>query len=146
MQGLISSIKRISKGTTESLNLSDIVFGRVVTLKPLTVKIEGIEEEILTSEFLDVAQNLQRKVFKLDISHQHSVFDKDPETIKEGDEIETIGFSDKALPKPIEIVINEGIKVNDTVIMVKRMGGQSFVVIDKLGNTNDVSEEIIIWS
>ena len=145
MLDITSSIKKLSIEATKSLILPDIVYGKVTNLKPLEVTIDNIETEVITSPFLEVLDNLTRKVFRIDLKHQHTVFDKNPEQIKDDEEIKFVGISTDELRKPIEIVINEGLKVNDTVAMLKLLGGQGFLVIGKLGDKYDMEEEVIVW-
>lgn len=98
---LINIIKKISQGAEESSAPCNILYGKVTKVDP-NIEITLEQKLVLTKEFLILTKNvIDYKTFITDGNNKK------------------------------EIVIHNALKVNDTVILVQKRGGQDYIVVDK---------------
>ncbi len=88
---------------------SDIVFGKVVSVSPLNVQYSN--NLILVPGLLKIARSVTK--YKVKLTYK----DKDNGSDRERTE---------------EVEIDNSLKPGDGVVMVRRDGGQEFVIIDKV--------------
>ncbi len=123
---LINAIKKISVEANEATDPTRIIFGVVTKTEPLTILSEQrltINENrlILCSNVIEKSAEETFDIYTESIrcgesSHKHKIFGK------------------KA------ILLNNGLKEGEKVIMIRLQGGQNFLVLDRVV-TQDASEE-----
>ena len=106
--GLLELIKRASLDAIDSVQMSDLRFGTVVSTSPLKVQITNLFT--IPESMLIVPQHLTD--YEVDVTPQ-SGWDVETTTIK-------------------KLKIHSGLKVGDKVSMVRKQGGQSYCIIDRI--------------
>lgn|SRR5690606_26231083 len=108
---LANAIKQISQNLNDSGNPLAVMFGTVTKESPLEVLVD--QRLLLDEDFFIIPEQLTR--YEIDLRHYH----------------ETNGEPTRdALPD--KVVIREGLKVGDGVVLLRVQGGQQFVVLDKV--------------
>lgn len=102
--GMIDIIKQASLGAVGSANPVNILFGEVLNINDFKVKVD--QKLILSKEFFIIPESLIR--YEVDLSH---------------------GVGGSALEK---LVIREGLKQGDKVLLLRVQGGQQYVILDKV--------------
>ena len=102
---MIDLIKQVSLQAFASTNPVNIIFGTVSSESPLEIEIH--QKLKLTKEFLVMTEHVTK--YEIDLKHNHGGTD--------------------ALTK---VVIREGLKKGDGVVLARVQGGQQFVVLDKV--------------
>ena len=111
MKSLVDALKKMNdKQAQRNMNV-EIMYGTVINLTPLEIKVDN--RFILDEDFLVLTTNVKYK--ELDLSHTHSY---------------SGGTTGAGLNSPI--VINEGLTLNDNVMLLRADKGQKFIVLDKL--------------
>jgi hypothetical protein len=113
MTDIVSSIKQIAQNTVKTMKLSQVEYGIVTAIDPLKIQISDFVE--LTAEFFILTDRVKRKVINLKHNHEYGLN----------------STTDNALVD--EIVIQEGLKVGDKVILARVVDSNDYVVIDKVG-------------
>ncbi|MEW8955616.1 DUF2577 domain-containing protein [Clostridium sp.] len=108
--GMIDIIKRAGIDAVGATNPLNILFGEVLDIDNLKIKLD--QKLILPRDFFIVPESLTR--YEVDLEHNHSV----PE-----------GISSNSLGK---LVIREGLKQGDKVLLLRIQGGQQYVILDKV--------------
>lgn len=101
---LSESIKEITKGYINNMNICDVLNGEITRVNPLEVKVSA--QLILSEEFLIIPEFIQREKYDIEI---------------DGTEKEII-FKNKKLKK------------GDKVIIVKSTGGQRYLILGRVMN------------
>lgn len=114
MGSLADVIKQISSGANQAGQPVAIMYGTVKSINPLVVNVD--QRFDLTEDFLVIPESLIR--YEIDLKHKHPTNGEDTQ--------------DALLDK---IVIREGLKANDGVILIRVQGGSSFLVADKVVST-----------
>lgn len=108
--GMIDTIRKASMGAVDASNPVNILFGEVLSVDDLRIKVD--QKFILPKEFFVVPESLTR--YEIDLSHNHTYADS------------TTGTSLNV------VVIREGLKQGDKVILMRVQGGQQYVILDKV--------------
>ncbi|KGN00308.1 DUF2577 domain-containing protein [Clostridium botulinum] len=111
--GMIDTIKKASMGAIGSSNPVNILFGEVLSTDDFKIKVD--QKLVLDRDFFIIPESLIRYVIGL--KHTHDYKDN------------SITNLDTALD---EIVIREGLKPGDKVLLLRVQGGQQFVILDKV--------------
>lgn len=111
--GLAESIKILGKGAVDAEGPVVVMFGAVTKVNPLEVLVD--QRFPLDEELLIIPASLTR--YEIDLKHKHNT---------------TGGTTEEALTE--KIVIREGLKVGDSVLLLRVQGGQKYVVWDKVVN------------
>ena len=110
-------LRGLVKQTMDAYNLADILFGVVVNTKPLTINVE--QRFTITEEFLILTKNVKKYTTTA--------------TINWTTEEKSINANhNHSINGTKSITINNELKQNDKVILVKASGGQKYVVLDKV--------------
>ena len=140
MANLVELIQQIVKNNNAASSLADVIFGTVTSTSPIKIVVEQKLE--LTEEFLiltknvkdytvDVTMNWSTEIKSLNANHNHS-------TSVSGDCSVTVQQKDINLNHSHNIkgtksiTIHNALKNGDKVILIQQMGGQKFVVLDKV--------------
>ncbi len=108
---LSDTIKRLGAGAVDAGNPVAVMFGKVTKVNPLEVNVD--QRFTLDEDFLIVTERLTR--YEVDLKHKHKTSSEDTE---------------EALTE--KVVIREGLKADDTVLLLRVQGGQKYVVWDKV--------------
>ncbi|AFL99532.1 Protein of unknown function (DUF2577) [Desulfitobacterium dehalogenans ATCC 51507] len=115
MPSLLDLIKTASGDALNASNPVNILFGEVLTVNPLSVKVD--QRFTLPADFLIVPESLIR--YEVDLKHMHQYTDDgSPNNTSE------------ALTS--KIVIRSGLAAGNKVLMLRVQGGQRYVVLDKV--------------
>lgn len=104
--GMIDIIKKASMGAVGSSNPVNILSGEVLSIEDFKIKVD--QKLILDKDFFIIPERLTR--YEVDLKHSH-------------------GSTSTALGK---LVIREGIKQGDKVLLLRVQGGQQYVILDKV--------------
>lgn len=108
---LSDTIKRLGAGAVNSSNPVTVMFGTVTKLNPLEVNVD--QRFTLDEDFLIVTERLTR--YEIDLKHKH-----------------TTGSEDTGEALTDKVVIREGLKVGDAVMLLRVQGGLKYVVWDRV--------------
>ncbi|CAI3227417.1 DUF2577 domain-containing protein [Clostridium neonatale] len=117
--GMIQTIKKASMGAYNASNPLNIEFGTVIDSKNLTIRVE--QKKTLPKEFFLVPESLTR--YEVDLKHIHSTGN---------------GSTGNSLDK---LVIREGLKNGDGVVLLKIKAGSKYLILDKIAN--EILDEVI---
>ncbi|MBD8046747.1 DUF2577 domain-containing protein [Clostridium faecium] len=108
--GMLDTIKKASIGAFDASNPVNILFGEVLSVDNFKIKVD--QKLILSKEFFIIPESLIR--YEIDLSHNHNY---------------TNGSTSSALNK---VIIREGLKQGDKVLLLRMQGGQQYIVLDKV--------------
>lgn len=108
--GMIDIIKQASLGAVGAENPVSVLFGEVVSVDEFKIKID--QKLILSKEFFVIPESLVR--YEKNLTHNH---------------ICSNGATDTSL---FNLVIREGLKVGDKVLLLRIQGGQQYIILDKV--------------
>lgn len=130
---LIKTIKKVIIDTLDNSNTSKYEVGIVVSANPLKIKID--EKITLEKNQLLLARNVteHEEIIKIDWktlqkSHDHPF---------EGDGTVLSTILDYELKGDYKVIRKCGLKEGEKVILIRQLGGQDYLVIDRLGENND---------
>lgn len=123
---LINIIKKAAVEAVNASNPAAILFGKVIKTSPLEINVE--QKMILTQEFLVLTKNVSNYEtnVKIDINTSNT-------NLSINIENENIDLTHKHdIKETTRVTINNALKVNDNVILMRAQGGQKYIVLDKL--------------
>lgn len=106
--GMLDIIKQASLGAVGAENPVNILFGEVLNVDDFKIKVD--QKLILSKEFFIIPENLTR--YEKDLTHCHG--------------------SDTTEKGLFNLVIREGLKEGDRVLLLRIQGGQQYVILDKV--------------
>lgn len=116
---MIKQLQQIALGSVEASKPSTGMVGQVTGVAPLEITVD--QRLVLDEDFLLITERVTR--YEVSLTHSHVYKDETPtETATK--------TTQTALPDVL--VIREGLKVGDAVLLLRMQGGQQFAVIDKL--------------
>lgn len=121
-------LKSIVKKTVGSMNLSNFVLGEVVSEKPLVIRVGKNE---LDEDYLILSDNVRD--FEVDIEVNHITENR----AGGGGYAEFAGHNHGYKGRK-KIIIYNGLKVGEKVVMIQQEGGQLFYVANRVYNHIDV--------
>lgn len=150
---LIKTMKQLAIEAVESLKPVNVLFGKVISTSPLKVQVE--QKLTLTKEQLVLSRNVtnfqtsmtvnmdtDNKTVSFDFTHSHDI---DLKTTTEEDHAHSVKGSTEnekiSLNKShkhnisgtFNVTVNNGLKVNDEVILLRMQQGQKYIIIDRIG-------------
>lgn len=117
---LVQLIKKIAMDAVRAAKMCDYVTGVVTSEDPLKVKITNSFE--IGEEFLVVPQSMTDREVEVTIKKEYGWKTKN----RSG------GTGDDIVLENVKIMIHNALKAGDEVLMMRKSGGQEFVVIDKV--------------
>ncbi len=111
MADLLSTIKQASVAAMTAANPAAILFGVVSSADPLEVIVD--QRFTLPADFLILLECLTH--YEVDLQHKHT---------------SSSGDTGEALTE--KIVIREGLRSGDTVLLLRVQGGQQYVILDRV--------------
>lgn len=159
MAEMIDIVKQIAKGVTDSSAPCDVCFGVVTSVNPLVITVE--QKLVLTEEFLiltknvkdytvDVTMNWQTETKVLNANHTHqgsgsitieSTVDPNPDNINITNNVQSeiiiketnINLNhNHGISGTKSVTIHNALKSGDNVILIQKLGGQEYIVLDKI--------------
>lgn len=135
-------VKLIVKEMLHDMDLTSLVVGTVSSISPLKIRVNQRLE--ITSESLYFCKNVIP--WKLDTSHYHAYIDEHAEgqTASGGGETHShfvpLTETEKVTAEaPAEdYVLEDALMEGDKVLLLKNMGGQEFVLLDKLRKYEEI--------
>lgn len=150
---LLKIIKQAAIEAIEASKPVNMVFGTVISTSPLQIQIE--QKLTLSSDQLVLSRNVTNyqtsiyvdmdtdyRTVSFDFSHTHEI---DLKTTKEEDHEHSVKGSTKEkeislnkshrhnISGTFNVTINNGLKVNDYVILARMQEGQKYIVLDRIG-------------
>lgn len=123
---LLNIIKKASVEAVNASNPTAVLFGKVISLSPLKISIE--QRMTLTQEFLILTKNVTN--YEINIEMNISTENTKLHASIEDKEIDMTHKHN--ILKNIKATINNELKINDDVILLRMQGGQKYIVLDKL--------------
>lgn len=120
---LHDTIKRMINDVLDFKNVSDWVYGTVTKIEPLEIQLD--QKLTLPKSFLEVSPQLSNYKIKVE-------YEKEPEP-EPGNSDEELEIIEK------EITIKNELKQGDKVILLKKNGGQKYLVLDRIKQTEAVN-------
>ncbi|MGG4552251.1 MULTISPECIES: DUF2577 domain-containing protein [Paenibacillus] len=108
---LANAIKQITMNLNEAEHPVAVMFGTVTKEQPLEILVD--QRLLLDEDFFVLTEQLTR--YEIDLKHSHHI---------------NGGSTQDALTE--KIVIREGLKAGDGVLLLRMQGGQQYVVLDKV--------------
>ncbi|GAA0124775.1 DUF2577 domain-containing protein [Clostridium sp. CTA-19] len=108
--GMIQTIKKAGVDAINASNPLNIEFGVILDSDNLIIKVE--QKKTLSKEFFIVPENLQR--YEINLNHNHTYSN---------------GTTSNSLEK---VVIREGLKNGDKVILLRIKQGTQYLILDKV--------------
>lgn len=142
---LLELIKTTAMAAFNASNPVNIVLGTVIGAKPLKIEIHS--KLILTDEFLLVAEHLTRHERIASIQYEHpKSFTKNQigDDIKQTSSKRQNQGESTAVPyekyemKYLKLIIEDGLKEGDKVVLHRIQGGQKYFVSDRYKEGHDI--------
>ncbi len=128
----LNVIKQTTAGVMNDADLADVCFGTVTSSSPLKVNVE--QKFTIGAENLIVPQHLTNHEVNVTIDWQTN-----QDTYKHKHNVEGTDSSEDTRSYKLDIsgtkkmTINNALKSGDSVILVKQLGGQKYLIIDRVG-------------
>lgn len=147
MNNLYEQIHMLICNTIKSMKFTDYRIGTVLAINPV-MKIKVSDRLIITDVGDNIMLTEQVLEKKLDLKHKHTTTGlSHSHSVSKGscsDSLSGSYDSDEQLSETI--VINEGLKVNDKILMLQVDGGQKFIVLSKLRDCKTVTINALgVW-
>lgn len=112
-----NAIKVAAMNAVEASHPSDFIFGKVTSVSPIKISVE--QKMTLTSAQLVLTKNVTD--YTVDVSVDWDTDDANDHNHK------VVGVK--------KVTIRNGLKVGDEVVLLKKKGGQKYLILDKVVNT-----------
>jgi len=136
---ILEFIKEIKGMIPKKQELSDLVFGEVISISPLAIKIDA--QLTVDEEFLILSAFVKETIIKIPVNHNyqhdHVIPAHTTEPAGEGPHTHAIRpwRTEMALP---EIMLWRGLKIGDKVRLLRSFSGQRYYILERQeGITND---------
>ena len=124
--GILEVIKKAALEALEASGPVAVLYGKVVKTSPLEINLE--QKITLTEEFLILTKNVTNYKIDLDITTSTDNADLTAEINEE-----KVDLTHKhGVALKTSITVNNSLKINDRVILLRVQGGQKYVVLDKV--------------
>ncbi|MBQ8765398.1 MAG: DUF2577 domain-containing protein [Clostridia bacterium] len=123
---LYNSIKVAAIKAVEASHPCDFLFGKVTSISPLKVYVE--QKMTLSSAQLVLTRNVTD--YKVDVT-----IDWGTEATSGGSGESSFASHNHNIEGKKELTIHNGLKVDDEVILLKKKGGQKYLILDKVVTT-----------
>lgn len=111
---LLVVIKNISKELADNIKITDVLYGKVIKEKPLEISVE--QKMVLTEPQLVLSRNVTD--YKVNIT-------MDWFTEMENEHKHKIAGTKK-------VTVHNKLKIGEEVILIRMLGGQQFLVLDRM--------------
>ena len=140
MDNIYQTINQVVKKYVDGLTLTDLVIGTIEDVNPIKLRIPEMRGEALTGNSVLLSSNVIEKTIDV-IKHKHTYYDSDSYGSSQNRETEinlqNIQFYDNDKPlgynkDGTKLIVNEGLKKGDTVLVLICGKGSRFVILSKL--------------
>ena len=132
MSKIVEVIKQISNESTAAGMPVALMFGTVISIKPLTINVE--QKLNLTSEFLILTNAVKDHEVEMTIDHETEPSEELNANHTHNEEEVEIDLTHKhKYTGKKKFMIHNGLKVGESVVLLRMQAGQKFLVIDRLG-------------
>lgn len=114
-------IKQISVDANSANAPVALMFGTVISASPLTINVE--QKLNLTSEFLILTNAVKDHEVEMTVEHE----------TEESEEIEALITHTHEYKGKKKFTVHNGLKVGESVVLLRMQLGQKFLVLDRLG-------------
>ena len=123
---LLNIVKKAAVEAVNASQPSDFCFGKVTSAKPLKILVEqkmtlGVAQLILTRNVTDFKTNV--------------TIDWTTETKSGGSGESSFASHNHSVSGKKEMTVHNALQVGDAVILLKKKGGQKYLVLDRVVNT-----------
>lgn len=123
---LYNSIKVAAMNAVEASQPCDFLFGKVTSVSPLKVYVE--QKMTLGSAQLILTRNVTD--YKVDVT-----IDWETEETSGGSGETSFALHNHKVSGKKELTVHNGLKIDDKVILLKKKGGQKYLILDKVVST-----------
>lgn len=131
-EALLGAIQSAALKAVQSTSPADYCLATVMTVGPLSVQTE--QQETLTEEFLILTDMVRD--FSVDISVNHTT-----ENRAGGSGDAAFASHNHAYAGRKKIIVHNGLAVGEKVILIRKAGGQEFIVLSRVEDHTNVSGE-----
>lgn len=118
---MLQEIQSAIKNMTDNMKLTDYVYGEVISIEPLKIKVD--QKLTLNASIIILTSAVIEK--KINYRHTHGYLDtNDSSSYNRTTSTESPDLS--------EIIIVEGLAIGDKVLMLRVENGQKFIVLSKV--------------
>ena len=123
-KNILQLIKKIAADVYETSQPSDFCFGKVISADPLKISVE--QKIILESPQLVLSRNVTDYKTTLTGANIQSVYYSDDGSVEDVSppHVHAIGT--------VEVTVHNALKEGERVIMIRKKGGQKFLVLDRV--------------
>lgn len=117
---LVHTLRKLTKTSSKSAEYTDVLYADVISVSPLTVKID--EKNVITSDMLVLGALCKQTIIKIpfpqkgEIRHKHQAIHN--------------GMHNTTMEMP-EIELWRGLNVGDTVILIRFSQGQKYYIMQR---------------
>lgn len=136
---LYESIKRIVVNVLFTLHLSDYCHGKVTKVNPLNINITS--QHVLTESFLQLTNAVSDHDVDITVSwttveneHKHGNGNQGQDTLPSTHNHNIQGRK--------KITIHNGLTVGEEVLLLRKQGGQSYIVLDRINPIKTSGESV----
>ena len=138
---LYNSIKLAAMKAVEASKPSDFLFGKVIGVSPLKIAVDqkltlGSAQLVLTRNVTDynISVSIDWKTEAVE-NHSHAYGGFDTGGYSYNGITEPDGTHDHKIKGEKTITIHNALRIGDEVILLKKKGGQKYLVLDRVVNT-----------
>jgi hypothetical protein len=113
MNDIVRAFKRAANEAIDAADPTQIQFGKVISVSPLEISVE--QKKTLTTAQLILTRNVKDHEIEITVDHVTGATD--------GHTHEYKGRK--------KFIVHNGLKLGDSVILMKMQGGQKYIVLDK---------------
>lgn len=118
--GLLDIMKRTSMDAISNAQMCDLRYGTVVSIDPLKIRVTNVLT--LPESLLVVPQHLTEHKMKITLNVDTSYASGEEGSFNHKHDIK----------KKTEIIIHNALEVGDKVAMIRKQGGQSYYILDRV--------------
>lgn len=130
--GLIELIKRASLDAVDNAQMCDMRYGKVVSVSPLKVQVTN--QFTIPASLLVVPQHLTDYKVECTIKHPSITVSGNTgsATVDGGSHNHSFSGSSSEQTVKSEVTIHNALKVGDKVVLLRKQGGQSYFILDRI--------------
>lgn len=122
---LIKTLKKAALDAFKAEKPTDVLFGKVISVSPLQINVE--QQFILGAKQLVLTRNVT------DFTTQMTVNWSTGNT-SGGSGYDAFASHNHSISGKKSITVHNGLAVGDEVILIRKFGGQKFIVLDRIGS------------
>lgn len=120
---LVQTLQELTMQTVEAAKPADIVMGEVLSVSPLSIQID--QRDILPASFFHLTHAVKDYYVDIEVNHV-------TETRAGGSGYPQFASHDHDYIGRKKIMIYNGLKVGEKVLLLCRQGGQDYIILDRI--------------